>query len=121
MSLFLSAAIACECLQAQDAAPKERWQYCRVATTREGSVRDRKIVGSAQICIITESGCQTENVTAERPAPLRGNGIAASWELSDIARAKALAQLGRDGWELTAVIHGGDGESVTFYFKRRLH
>ena len=69
---------------------------------------------------MTESGCKHESVSVERSAPIQGTGRALSFEVAEIATAKALAKLGSEGWEMSGIVHGGNGEWVTFYLKRRL-
>ena len=40
------------------------------------------------------------------------------WEYTTTSEHDALAQLGREGWELVAVLPGIDGAAPTLYFKR---
>lgn len=104
--------------------PSERWQYCRVETVvAGGSVNQQgNIEASARICVFTENGCQNEDVTfSEPPASSEGRRKWQVFHVQEVANARALAQLGRQGWEMTGVVQGDSSAGTTvFYFKRRL-
>jgi hypothetical protein len=82
----------------QDATSRDpaipKWEYCAIADVDAYGASD-KAVGIAVIYYFRGSGYQAEKVeaTAER-------GVDATRVAVDMARAKAIAKLGDDGWEM---------------------
>jgi hypothetical protein len=83
---------------AQDATPRDpaiaKWEYCAIADIDAYGSSD-KAVGVAVIYYFRGSGYQAEKVEASAE-----RGVDATRIAVDMARAKAIAKLGDDGWEM---------------------
>lgn len=104
--------------------PIEQWQYCSVQASRGFLNSDTGMVEArSQICTMTENGCQFSTVAvSEAPAARESGRPFQSLRLGEAVEAKALAQLGRQGWLMVQMYRSGDIEhdSRTFFLKRRL-
>lgn len=78
---------------------------------------------TAQICTMTENGCQSSTVKVSETATAKESGQSyQSLRLHETVEAKALAQLGRKGWVMVQIYRSGNAEqdNRTFFLKRRL-
>ena len=102
-----------------------KWEHCAI-TDFYGTGQDNKPpIGIAVICFFQESGCREVTIRVEGET----RGFPPT-ELYEIARKKALskaiAQLGKDGWELVGEMtyprrFGTDEKDRTaLYFKRQV-
>lgn len=105
--------------QEKEAASMEsRWEYCELFMSG-AKLEGGNAIGIAFVRYATEDGWRGEQVEVVRPAP-PGRKPAGGEEVQ--ALGKALAQLGRQGWELVGVTseapeHWGFRK---FFFKRRV-
>ena len=85
-----------------------KWEYCSLLLTYyETKSKDgKKNAASADICYFQSTGCRTERMLSESP----------STDVFNDARAKAIAKLAEDGWEMILFTSSpGYGE---YYFRR---
>jgi hypothetical protein len=122
---ILGTVFICASLWAQDAAitqSADQWEYCRLEPPPDTVATDGKFEIKVQVCFMTEKGCRWESiVTSETAGATERERRLQARSVVDAARAKALGQLGRQGWELVGVVPGEMAPGFTgFYLKRRL-
>jgi hypothetical protein len=78
----------------QGTAARQKWEYCAIADVDIYGSSD-KAVGVAVIYYFKSTGYQAERVEIAAERSVDGARIAV-----DMARAKAIAKLGEDGWEM---------------------
>ena len=78
----------------QGTAARQKWEYCAIADVDIYGSSD-KSVGFALIYYFKSTGYQVEKVEVAAERSVEGARIAV-----DMARAKAIAKLGEDGWEM---------------------
>ena len=101
-----------------------RWEYC-VAESRLANLNaDGFYEGKVRICHATAQGCREEVVAVTDQVRQERYDHYEAAAVDQRAVAKALAVLGKDGWELVSVeLKGRDdfrGQSRLLYFKRRV-
>ncbi len=99
--VILALASACVTAQEKTPASERKWEYCIVESLGTIGVSSGKWQGYVRICYAADDGCRVDNVTITEAVD-KSNGFQEA-ELGQRAVAKALAQLGKDGWELVAV------------------
>jgi hypothetical protein len=90
-----------------------KWEYCSLTlTSSETKSKDGKFTVYADICYYQSTGCRRERILSEG---LRVNSIG----VYEVARAKAIAKLGEDGWEMFLVrMQYWNSFENGFYFRR---
>ena len=100
-----------------------KWEHCAITAFYTMQQGDKAPVGIVRICFFQETGCREETIRAEGERM----GFPPN-ELHEIARKKALskaiAQLGKDGWELVGEMpypkqfDTDEKDQTALYFKR---
>jgi hypothetical protein len=124
---IMIAALAFAPLIAQEPASTSaavRWQYCAFESTGSGFVNQGgRVESRIRISMMTEAGCRYDEVVVSEAARSERERTLQLWSVAQAARAKALAQLGAQGWEVASGLRDGRQDSspsaVTFYLKRR--
>jgi hypothetical protein len=102
--------------QQTEKASSQKWEYCAVrneAVFQDTSGRWR---GGALIHYFQAEGTREEVIRARSELGLRSF---ATPTVSEDTRAKALAKLGNEGWEMVGVeVTGEKNNSITYLFKR---
>lgn len=100
-----------------------RWEYCVAESQLPNLNTDGFYEGKVRICHATAQGCREELVTLSDQVRYERYDQYAAAAVDQRAVAKALALLGKDGWELVSVeLRSRDdfrGQSRLLYFKRR--
>ena len=78
----------------QGTTARQKWEYCAIADVDIYGASDRS-VGVAVIYYFKSTGYQAERVEVAAERSVDGARTAV-----DMARAKAIAKLGEDGWEM---------------------
>jgi len=138
IAVLIIASASVSAQKANPPAADERWEYCLAESTSGTDSAAGELVAKVSVCYATDQGCREDNFTDSAPVPAdllqRKPGPAkvevfrrsmqAAAVLAARTEAKALAQLGKDRWELVSVGYPGsdvgEGRWKVLYFKRRV-
>ena len=118
--------VAWACVSAQEANPVaagESWEYCTVDAGLASLNRDGVYEAKVRVCYAQDQGCREEVVTMSERRKQESYSESEAAAVGSRATAKALAQLGKDRWELVSVTERSVDSfwirSRTYFFKRR--
>ena len=100
--------------QQTEKASSQKWEYCAVRKKSAYEDNFGRWRGSALIQYFQAEGTREEEVWAQSEL-----GLKSLTAVSEDARAKALAKLGNEGWEMVGIeVTGEKSGSVTYILKR---
>jgi hypothetical protein len=87
-----------------------KWEYCSLSLTYvQTKSKDGKYTAYADICYYQSTGCRRERIVSEDYS----TGVYVD------AKARAIAKLAEDGWEMFLLMPPPGGTGGEFYFRRR--
>ena len=120
--IILALALALPALSQQTPVEAEKWEYCMVSAAYANLVSpgQKEVEATIAVCYAESAGCRKRTFVARAPAS-GSDPTTYSLALTDVT-AKALADLGTEGWELVSFVPDGDQKFLwlgQYVMKRR--